>query len=538
MKKIIFIFLSILILSYSIETTKLSNFPNYKPTLAIASTTDTYELTWTSLPYPVFYEIEIHTSPPSNTNNHQTEPQKPIRYFTWQNKYTLDKDLPKLSYLRVSAHGLFKQPIGSYSNTIAIATNHNDMARPLKEAKPIPHSFFSRVKPASFHPMLTWQPIQGGVYYEFEITSEPPENPNGILPSVHQVFSTRQVYTNGYNPNLYNFDGDHFYWRVRALDFDGNPMGVFSDAAEIFVDRSIQEPFKPLLISTLSTGDKPVPLFPVYSWIPISDINNYEVELTTLPPEAPNNTVPSRYRIWSKRITGFDCYDDLARIKPGTYYWRVRGIDAAGHTVGVYSDAEPVTVDLSQGNYAATLGDSITHGGGAVSYAPSDLEYDYQTYLNFPVVNLGKSGDTAGDTLARFEADVLPFKPKYLIIMTGSNSLRGESSAEQVISELKGIGDKCNIYGIRPIYLTLPPINPASIYKVFQEETAPDWREKFDNVNEFIRQQPYQIDIEPYFNDTLRQMPDRYAIDGLHPDIPGKKLMARIINENWERVTK
>lgn len=535
MKKLFIILLTVLLLSYSIEATPLSNFSTFKPTLAIATTNDKYELSWTKLPYPVCYEIEILTSPPGNDKNPDTT--KSVRYFTWQNRYILDKDLPKLAYLRVSAHGIFKQPIGFYSNIVAIATNH-DAASSLKDAKPLPNSVFTRANPASFHPMLTWQPIPGGVYYEFEVTNLPPENPNGVLPSAHQVFSTRQVYTNGYNLNLYEIDGNHFYWRVRALDYDGNPLGVFSDAAEIFVDRSIKEPFKPLLISTLSSGDKPVPLYPVYSWIPISDVNNYEVELTSRLPESQSNTTPSRYRIWSKRVTGFDCYDDLPRIKQGTYYWRVRAIDETGNTIGVYSDAQPVTVDLSQGNYAATLGDSITHGGGAVSYAPSDLEYDYQTYLKFPVVNLGKSGDTAGDTLARFEADVLPFKPKYLIILTGSNSLRGDFSAEQVISELKGIGDKCSVHGIRPIFLTMPPINPASIYKVFQEETTPDWREKVDIVNEFIRQQPYQIDIEPYFNDTLRQMPDRYAIDGLHPDIAGKKLMARIINENWERVTK
>lgn len=538
MKKIILTLLSFFILSYSIEATPLSSVSTFKPTLAIANVNDKYELTWTKLPYPVYYEVEILTNPPSNDKQPTPDSQKLIRHGTWHNRFTLEKDLPKLAYLRVSAHGLFKQPLGRYSNTIAIATNHGDLINNLKEAKPIPNAFSTPNNQVSFHPILTWEPIPGGVYYEFELLNSPPENPNDISPSKHQVFSTRQVYTNGYNLNLYNIEGNHFYWRVRALDYDGNPLGVFSDAAELFVDRSREEAFKPLLISTASTGDKPALLYPVYSWIPISDINNYEVELTSQLPESPNNTVPSRYRIWSKRVTGFDCYDDLPRKNPGTYYWRVRAIDEAGNTIGVYSDAQSVTVDLDKGNYAATFGDSITHGGGAVSYAPSDLEYDYQTYLKFPVVNLGKSGDTAGDTLDRFETDVLPFKPKYLIILSGSNSLRGDIPAEEVISALTAIGEKCKNHGIRPIFLTLPPINPASIYKVFQEETMPDWREKFDKVNEFLRQQPYCIDIEPYFNDTLRQMPEHYAIDGLHPDIPGKKLMARIINENWQRVTK
>ncbi|MCE5285714.1 MAG: GDSL family lipase, partial [Pelosinus sp.] len=274
MKKLILGLLSVLILSYTIEATPLSRLSNFKPTLAIASTNDKYELSWTKLPYPVCYEIEILTSPPSN-DSPTAHAEKRIHYFTFKNSYTLDKDLPKLAYLRVSAHGLFKQPIGFYSNTIAIATNHKDTIDNQKEAKPIPNSIFFHHNLVSFHPMLTWEPVPGGVYYEFELTDLPPENPNGISPSTHQVFSTRQVYTNGYNPNLSQLVGDHFYWRVRALDYDGNPMGVFSDATEISIDRSIKEPFKPLLVSTLSSGNKPVPLYPVYSWIPINDISNY-----------------------------------------------------------------------------------------------------------------------------------------------------------------------------------------------------------------------------------------------------------------------
>jgi len=38
--------------------------------------------------------------------------------------------------------------------------------------------------------------------------------------------------------------------------------------------------------------------------------------------------------------------------------------------------------------------------------------------------------------------------------------------------------------------------------------------------------------------DGNRELPAVYAIDGLHLDIEGKKLMGLIINANWARVTK
>jgi lysophospholipase L1-like esterase len=275
----------------------------------------------------------------------------------------------------------------------------------------------------------------------------------------------------------------------------------------------------------------------VYAWIPIPGAVAYEVELCSQPPENPNDITPSVYRIWSKKGPGYDLYDDLPRIESGTYYWRVRGLDEADNPVGVYSDAGKFTVDLDRGSYAACLGDSITHGGGAVSYSPSDLEYSFETYLSFPVVNLGRSGDTTETMVARFASDVLPFKPRYLLILGGSNSIRGGVTGQQVVLELMEIRRQCEENGIRPIFLTLPPINPEAILRVFGEETAPYWRQEMTVVNQYIRQQEYYIDIEPFLCNEFGFLPEQYAVDGLHPDIEVKKIIGMIINENWARVT-
>ena len=157
----------------------------------------------------------------------------------------------------------------------------------------------------------------------------------------------------------------------------------------------------------------------------------------------------------------------------------VRGLDPQGEAVGVYSNISTFSVDVKKGNYAATFGDSITHGGGAISYSPADWEYSFQTYLQFATVNLGKSGDTAETMRERFDSDVLPYNPRFLLIHGGGPTVCGAGvPARQVINDLTAIRDKCLRYGIRPIFLTLPPINPAAIDEAFQEETTPHWRKR------------------------------------------------------------
>lgn len=75
----------------------------------------------------------------------------------------------------------------------------------------------------------------------------------------------------------------------------------------------------------------------------------------------------------------------------------------------------------------AVYGDSISHGGGHLSFGPADLAYSYESYLDFPTINLSESGDTSEAMVMRFEKDVLPFSPEYLLIMGGTNSLRAVS---------------------------------------------------------------------------------------------------------------
>ena len=539
MRRFLVLLLILTAILYFIESNESIGLSDYKPTLDIKNTDDKYSLSWSSIPYFAYYEVEIVNQIPeaSQVISAVNPLHRIVKYRTFENSININQHFPQSAYLRVSAHSLFHHPLGSYSDFIPITETNSNRENTQNK----PHSLvkYPASAPASDIPMLLWTVLPRAVYYEIELLSSPPENPNGISTSNYQVLFSREVFTNGYSVNLSTYPSNHLYWRVRALDYNGNPIGVFSDATEIYIDHTLPRNLKPLSNTGYKAANMPMPLYPVYSWIPIAGAATYEVELTSAPPENPNGIQPSRYRLRQNIVTtGSDCYDETPLFTPGTYYWRVRGLDKNGMAVGVYSDAEPFVVNHEVGKYAGTFGDSITHGGGAISYSPADVEYSFQTYLSFPTINLGKSGDTSESMINRFDADVLPYHSSFLIIMGGTNSLRGGVPASQVIKELGAIRDKCVVHGIRPIFLTLPPINPEAIQQVFNEETVPDWQREFATVNHFIRQQRYYIDLEPYFADSNHTLPLRYAADGLHFDIEGKKLMAQIINANWPTVTQ
>lgn len=536
-KRIIIVLLIFASIIFVIEQISVANINHYKPDIAVSFSNNEYIMNWTKTPYPCYYKIEVLTQPPQESDTSPAGLTEIVSYHTWNNTYPLNLNFPNNTYWRVSAQGIFAHPIGQYSDVIQLADITGVNPKQTDNIKPTLLSNYTEQTPAAIQTILQWSKVPGAVYYELELSTTLPQT--NTIPSESKFFSTREIFSNGYNANLPHLMNQPLYWRVRAYDYNDNPLGVYSDPGTLYISPAVPYIIKPIINCFFNVDGKPTPLYPVYSWLPIAGISTYEVEITDYPPENPNGTEPSRYRIGSKTISGgSDLYDETPRIIPGVYYWRVRGIDAAGHAAGVWSDTEQFVVDVTTENTVATFGDSITHGGGCISYSPSDWEYSFQTYLDFSTVNLGKSGDTSESLAERFDRDVLPFHPRYLIIMGGTNSLREGIPASEVIKDLTNIRNKCITHGIRPIFLTLPPINPANIQHAFNEETVPNWRGEFAAVNTFIRQQHYYIDLAPYFTNSLGELPTYYAADGLHYDIEGKKLMAQIINAHWATVSR
>ena len=389
----------------------------------------------------------------------------------------------------------------------------------------------------SLKPVLRWPKVIGAVSYEIELFAELPQTVKVDQSDSSAFFSTSKIYVNGFNADLsLGYEGDYFFWRARGLDVEGAALGPFSEAKKVYVDRRREPLQKPIITSVFNQSSGSTLLYPVYAWIPVSGAAKYEVEILDGLPENPNGVTPSIHRIDSAVAVGFDHYDEKARQSSRPFWWRVRGLDSDGNPVGVYSDAGEFSVNPDFKVVVAAFGDSITHGGGGVSHSPADWEYSYLHYLDFPTINLARSSDTSETMVERFERDVLPFRPQILLIMGGTNGLRAGVRAESVIEDLKALQTKCLAEKITPILLTLPPINPDNIQKVFAESTVSDWRSQFQLVNEFIRTQEH-IDAAKEMAAADGVLPSPLGIDGLHLDILGKQKIAAAVNASWPRIT-
>ena len=443
------------------------------------------------------------------------------------------------SFLVVFSLGFAMMGLARYS-----ANQHSAVAAPLEKSlvthesvtknftKPVATVSYTKEHPATSKPVITWSDNNEAVVFELELDTLNADKE--YVP----FLTTKKVYTNGYNVILpADFSGNVFYWRVRGIDIDGNPNSDWSDREPVYVDKELTAVQKPILSSVYNQGRGEVLLYPVYNWIPVNGAVKYEIEILNAPPENPNGIAPSEHRIDVIMVDSAEHYDSHSRYSEDPFYWRVRGIDGDGRPVGVYSDAGSYTVNPAANYGVATYGDSITHGGGSISYSPSDWDFSYQHYLNFESINLAQSGDTSTMTVERFERDVLPFRPRYLIILMGSNSLRAGVSAQEVIEDMKTLKKKCMDNHILPVFLTLPPINPENIQKAFDEPTADGWRERFAEVNAYVLTQVH-IDDAAGMADASGKLPTVLGLDGLHLDPPGKKMMADAVNAAWPDITK
>ncbi|WP_297020779.1 GDSL-type esterase/lipase family protein [uncultured Dialister sp.] len=377
--------------------------------------------------------------------------------------------------------------------------------------------------------LLTWQDDPESVRYEVEIFRGLPSDLDRNQPLEDHLYDNQRIYSNKVLVDLSQFpDGtEPLYWRVRPIDANWEGMGPFSSPMEV---RSTMKPvsrYAPYP-NVYRPGNGSTLLYPVYSYAGNPGAAKYEVEVTSAYPENTEGTAPSKYRVFSKITSLSNVYDDNPRI--GTFYWRVRGLDENGNAVGIWSMPEKVRTNPEEHFDVGIYGDSITQGGGHLYHSPADMAYSYVTYLDFPAVNMGRSGDTTEMMEDRFDHDVLPFHVKYLLIMGGINDLRMGADPNKVIGHLEAIRKKCIEHHITPILLTIVPINPENIQKYYGDVTYSGWQESVKIVNDYIKSQPHIDTAAPFADYPV--MPSELAMDGIHGDWNAKQMIAGEINRH------
>lgn len=347
---------------------------------------------------------------------------------------------------------------------------------------------------------LYWDVIPGAVKYEvfidgvsfFAFT-------NGIEIPIDDVHKKFQV-------NAISLEGTTLQNRIPIRDIDTNPLSP----------------------RTTTEFDKMAypPIYPVYSWIPTNGADHYEIELIK------DDKIIRRYFTQSQpQEDNFDLYDKVPVIDEGQYYWRVRAFTRDNQPLTDWSNKDASnSFEVKQKIRFCALGDSITHGGGSISAPPSTVVYNWETYCAIPVKNLGRSGDTTADMLARFDRDVLPFRPEVLFIMAGVNDYRSNILGSESVENLAAIRAKCEIYGIKPVFITPTPLNPAQIQKIsFVDPPPSDWQEHQKFICNWIRGQENFIDVNDKLTDDEGNLIDSLSVDGLHPDDVGKRIIGEAV---------
>ena len=364
---------------------------------------------------------------------------------------------------------------------------------------------------------LDWAEQPGAVQYQVVILRSEQDDASNI------VLTKDRIFTNGADVNLSRFgrEAGGFYWKVCALDYNGRALGHFSKPKPIY-ESSELNPKVPKPTTQFDRMDY-TPLYPVYSWIPLDGITHHEVAVYRVLPAGES-------LVHSLRAGQYDIYEDGGFTTPGKYCWRVRSTDAYGNPLSGWS--EKTYFEVKNPAPVAALGDSITHGGGVMSVPPGYVLYNWETYSAVPVKNLGFSGNTTAEMLDRFERDVLPSQPRILVVMGGVNDFRSDVLGWQTVQNLMAIREKCDAYGIIPVFLTATPINPALMTSRAHIEAPPsDWLVHQQYINDWVMRQKYCVDVSTMLADSAGWLRPAYTTDGLHPDYFGKKYIGERVGQ-------
>lgn len=260
------------------------------------------------------------------------------------------------------------------------------------------------------------------------------------------------------------------------------------------------------------------PLYPTYSWEPLANTAFYLVQVLDEDSKVIRELMNTEAL---SRVTDWEPFNEV-----GKFYWRVCAVDKNKKQLSEWSEQK--LIDVTAPVVFAALGDSITHGGA--NFIPSgQISCQWETYCQYLIKNIGRSGDTTEMMIERFESDVLPFQPKVLIIMGGVNDIRMGKTADEVISNLQILREKCAANDILPVFCTLTPMNN----ELMAQRGIPfdkNWQTEQIKINEWILKND-GINVNERltdFNGTLRA---EITPDGLHPDMRGKMFIGKAIEK-------
>jgi lysophospholipase L1-like esterase len=183
------------------------------------------------------------------------------------------------------------------------------------------------------------------------------------------------------------------------------------------------------------------------------------------------------------------------------------------------------------------MGDSTTAGTPAFKSpreAPPGGEGDrtsqyaywlMQAQPGWEVINQGVNAQRSDVIAARFEADVIAYKPAAVVIIAGVNDVYQGRPAQHVKDQLAAMYARAQQAGIAVVAGTIIPYNSATADQNARMHDINDWIRAHANAHGGITVVDTRAAVAAPGNpDTLASSPD-----GLHPDTAGYRKMADAI---------
>lgn len=171
---------------------------------------------------------------------------------------------------------------------------------------------------------------------------------------------------------------------------------------------------------------------------------------------------------------------------------------------------------------AVFMGDSITDNWARV-------DPGFFSENNF--AGRGISGQTTSQMLVRFRRDVIDLAPKYVVILAGTNDIaknNGDISLENILGNIVSMCELARLHKIKPVICS---VLPAGHY---------GWRPELRPAAEIVKlnlmlreyaksQKIPFVDYHSVLKDENDALPEKYASDGVHPNLECYRIMEEII---------
>jgi len=158
-----------------------------------------------------------------------------------------------------------------------------------------------------------------------------------------------------------------------------------------------------------------------------------------------------------------------------------------------------------------------------------------------PYINRGIGGQTTGQMLLRFRADVIALQPKAVVILAGTNDVAGNSgpvSVATIEDNLASLSELAEAHGIRVVLASLLPVLDGKKDErgriVVQTKDRPpetlralnQWLADYARAKDHV-----YLDYHSAVADGEGRLRSELTDDGLHPNAAGYKVMALLAEQ-------